>query len=121
MDHSINKVAVLGAGTMGAQIAGHFSNAGIPSLLFDINIELATKGVETLTALRPAPLYTPKNTNLIDACTYDKDLEKIKDALSEMEKKGCMCDRKLFIEYQNITESKNFNKLEKYLIIKKIF
>ena len=79
MDHSINKVAVLGAGTMGAQIAGHFSNAGIPSLLFDINTELATKGVETLTALRPAPLYTPKNTDLIDACTYDKDLEKIKD------------------------------------------
>ena len=69
MDHSINKVAVLGAGTMGAQIAGHFSNAGIPSLLFDINTELATKGVETLTALRPAPLYTPKNTDLIDACT----------------------------------------------------
>ena len=79
MDNSINKVAVLGAGTMGAQIAGHFSNAGIPSLLFDINTELATKGVETLTALRPAPLYTPKNTDMIDACTYDKDLEKIKD------------------------------------------
>lgn len=32
----INKVAVLGAGTMGARIAAHFANAGVPSYLFDI-------------------------------------------------------------------------------------
>ena len=32
----IHKVAVLGAGTMGARIAAHFANAGIPSFLFDI-------------------------------------------------------------------------------------
>ena len=32
----IHKVAVLGAGTMGARIAAHFANAGVPSLLFDI-------------------------------------------------------------------------------------
>ena len=43
MSGQINKIAVLGAGTMGAQIAGHFSNAGIPSLLFDINLELEVK------------------------------------------------------------------------------
>ena len=43
MENRIEKVAVLGAGTMGAQIAGHFSNAGIPSLLFDINSDLAKK------------------------------------------------------------------------------
>ena len=51
MKNSIEKIAVLGAGTMGAQIAGHFSNAGIPSLLFDINPELAQKGVDGLTKL----------------------------------------------------------------------
>ncbi len=32
----IHKVAVLGAGTMGARIAAHFANAGVPSYLFDI-------------------------------------------------------------------------------------
>ena len=32
----INKVAVLGAGTMGARIAAHFANAGVPSYLLDI-------------------------------------------------------------------------------------
>ena len=76
MDHKIQKVAVLGAGTMGAQIAGHFSNAGIPSILFDINSDLAKNGVEILTKLRPAPLYKPKNAERNTACTYDDDLEK---------------------------------------------
>ena len=37
MSEQINKVAVLGAGTMGAQIAGHFSNAGIPSLYWNLS------------------------------------------------------------------------------------
>ena len=46
---------------------------------------------------------------------YDYDLEKIKDAFSEMEKNACMCDRKLFIVNKNISESKNFNLLKNYL------
>ena len=41
MSQKIEKVAVLGAGVMGAQIAGHLANAGIPSFLFDISQELA--------------------------------------------------------------------------------
>ena len=48
---------------------------------------------------------------------YDYDLEKIKDAFSEMEKNACMCDRKLFIVNQNITESKSFNLLKNHLKI----
>jgi len=32
----IHRVAILGAGTMGARIAAHFANAGVPSLLLDI-------------------------------------------------------------------------------------
>ena len=79
MSNKIEKIAVLGAGTMGAQIAGHFSNAGIPSLLFDINPELAQKGVDGLTKLKPAPLYKPKNSELVTPCSYDNDLEKLKD------------------------------------------
>ena len=77
MSQNFEKVAVLGAGVMGAQIAGHLSNAGIPSYLFDVNEELANKGKETLTSLKPAPLYKPKNADLVTPCTYDNDLEKI--------------------------------------------
>ena len=44
MKQNIKKAAVLGAGTMGAQIAGHLANAGIPCLLFDINQDAAEKG-----------------------------------------------------------------------------
>jgi len=34
----IRSAAVLGAGTMGAQIAAHLANAGVPSLLLDVNL-----------------------------------------------------------------------------------
>ena len=71
MSQKIGKVAVLGAGVMGAQIAGHLANAGIPSFLFDISQELAEKGKDTLTSLKPAPLYKPKNADLVTPCNYD--------------------------------------------------
>ena len=77
MSQNIEKVAVLGAGVMGAQIAGHLANAGIPSYLFDINDELAENGVSSLTSLKPAPLYKPKNAELVTPCSYDNDIEKI--------------------------------------------
>lgn len=77
MSQKINKVAVLGAGVMGAQIAGHLANAGIPSYLFDINEEFATKGIDALSSLKPAPLYKPKNAELVTPCTYDNDIKKI--------------------------------------------
>ena len=48
MSSKIEKVAVLGAGTMGSQIAGHLANAGIPSMLFDIKQELAENGLKKL-------------------------------------------------------------------------
>ena len=79
MEKNIKKVAVLGAGTMGAQIAGHLANAGIPSLLFDMDQELAEKGKKTLTSLKPAPLYKADNIELVSACNYDEDLEKISE------------------------------------------
>ena len=77
MAKKIEKVAILGAGVMGAQIAGHLGNAGIPSYLFDINKELAEKGKATLSSLKPAPLYKPKNIDMVTPCTYDEDISKI--------------------------------------------
>ena len=79
MSIEIKKCAVLGAGVMGAQIAGHIANAGIPSLLFDINEDLAQKGVDGLTKLKPAPLFTSSNASLITPCTYENDIEKLSD------------------------------------------
>ena len=79
MSIEIKKCAVLGAGVMGAQIAGHIANAGIPSLLFDINEELAQKGVDGLSKLKPAPLFSSSNASLVTPCTYDNDMEKLND------------------------------------------
>ena len=79
MSEKIEKVAVLGAGIMGSQIAGHLANAGIPSLLFDISQELSEQGVENLTKMKPAPLYKPKNVKWIKPCNYQDHLEKLKD------------------------------------------
>lgn len=80
MSQKIEKVAVLGAGVMGAQLAGHLANAGIPSLLYDISQELAEKGLGTLSKLKPAPLYKPKNSELIEPCNYDDHVEKLQEA-----------------------------------------
>jgi len=79
MSNNFEKVAVLGAGVMGAQIAGHFANAGITALLFDINQELAQKGVDGLTKHKPAPLYKPKNAELVSPCNYDDHVEKLSE------------------------------------------
>ncbi len=79
MIKNIEKVSVLGAGVMGAQLAGHFANAGIPVLLFDINQELSDQGIETLKKLKPAPLFKPKNSSLITPCTYENHIELLKD------------------------------------------
>ncbi len=80
MTEKIEKTAVLGAGVMGAQLAGHFANAGIPTLLFDISQDLSEQGIENLKKLKPAPLYKPKNTSLITPCTYENHIELIKEA-----------------------------------------
>jgi len=76
---TFKKVAVLGAGVMGAQIAGHLANAGIPSLCFDLNEELANNGVDGLLKLKPKPLYKKSNIKLIERCTYDNDIARISE------------------------------------------
>ena len=79
MSQKIKKVAVLGAGVMGAQIAGHLANAGIPSLLYDLNQELANNGLKTLTTLKPAPLYDKKIVELIQPCNYEEHMNLLND------------------------------------------
>tara|TARA_B110000003_G_scaffold180701_1_gene179854 strand:+ start:2608 stop:4950 length:2343 start_codon:yes stop_codon:yes gene_type:complete len=79
MNLTIKKVAILGSGVMGAQIAGHISNTGIECYLFDMNQELAEKGKESLAKLKPAPLYNIKNMDLITPCNYKDHIKKIRD------------------------------------------
>jgi 3-hydroxyacyl-CoA dehydrogenase len=97
---NIAKAAVLGAGTMGAGIAAHLSNAGIPTLLLDIAPrELAeaeaAKGLtlespqvrnrivnslfEAAKKLKPAPFMLADNARLITTGNFTDDLVKIKD------------------------------------------
>src|SRR3990172_8752948 len=68
MTNKIEKVAVLGAGVMGAQLAAHLSNAGVPSLLFDISQDIAAKGKEAALNLKPAAFYNPQTAELITPC-----------------------------------------------------
>jgi len=75
----IKTVAVLGTGVMGSQIAAHLSNAGIPSLAFDISQEIAEKGIEAATKIKPAAFYNPKSVKLIRPCNYDDHLELLKE------------------------------------------
>ena len=55
----IRKVAVLGAGTMGAQIAGHVANAGLTVLLLDVSQEQVQAGLKALEKSSPAALFIP--------------------------------------------------------------
>ena len=74
MMRHVREVAVLGAGTMGAQIAAHFANAGIPALLLDITRDVAREGLDRARALRPDPFFTPTTHTLIKTGSFDQDL-----------------------------------------------
>lgn len=77
----IKKVAVLGAGVMGAQIAAHCINAGIETLLFDLAAKdgnantLIDKAIVNLSKLKPSPLATVETGALLQARNYEQDLE----------------------------------------------
>lgn len=75
----IKKVAVLGAGTMGAQIAAHFANASVPALLFDMP-GLAAAAVEKLKKMDPAPLFDHSLASLIEPLEFEKDFARLKEA-----------------------------------------
>ncbi|TXD85854.1 3-hydroxyacyl-CoA dehydrogenase/enoyl-CoA hydratase family protein [Mitsuaria sp. TWR114] len=81
----VRKVAVLGAGVMGAQIAAHLVNVKVPVVLFDLPAKegpkngIVTKAVEGLKKLKPAPLGVPENAALIQQANYEEHLELLKD------------------------------------------
>ncbi len=76
----ISSVAVLGAGTMGAQIAAHFANAGVPPLLLDITADAAKQGLERARLLKPGPAFTPDTWKLVTTGSFDADLTRIRES-----------------------------------------
>src|SRR5256714_15681706 len=98
---SVKKAAVLGAGTMGAQIAAHLANAGIPTLLLDIASReqvseaqpsgratpaaaqarnaIARAGLEAAKKSKPAAFFTSQLASLVTVGNFEDDLPKLKD------------------------------------------
>ena len=75
--HTIRSVAVLGAGTMGAQIAAQVANAGWPVLLLDLDAETAARGLKHAAALKPDPFFTRDVRARIRLGGFDTDLPAI--------------------------------------------
>ena len=88
----INKVAVLGAGTMGSRIAAHIANAGLPVVLLDIvppgtdadapkpeRNKIVLAALDGLKKSKPAAFYSPDSARLITIGNFDDDLALIAD------------------------------------------
>ncbi|HTH75910.1 MAG TPA: 3-hydroxyacyl-CoA dehydrogenase/enoyl-CoA hydratase family protein [Trinickia sp.] len=79
----IRKVAVLGAGVMGAQIAAHLINAKVPVLLFDLPAKegpkngIALKAIENLKKLSPAPFGVKDDARYVEPANYEDDIAKL--------------------------------------------
>jgi 3-hydroxyacyl-CoA dehydrogenase len=94
------KAAVLGAGTMGAQIAAHLANAGVPTLLLDIapreltpeeqskgltpdarevRDRVARAGLEAAKKAKPAAFMSAERARLVSVGNFEDDLAQVKD------------------------------------------
>lgn len=77
---NVRKVAVLGAGVMGAQIAAHLVNVKVPVVLFDLPAKegpksgIALKAIANLKKLKPAPLGLAADAELIQPANYEEHL-----------------------------------------------
>ena len=81
---NVRKVAVLGAGVMGAQIAAHLVNCKVPVVLFDLPAKegpkngIVTKAVENLKKMKPSPLGVADDAVLIQQANYEEHLEELR-------------------------------------------
>ena len=96
----INKVAVLGAGVMGATIAAHLANAGIGVLMLDIvprepndaekakglttsdavvRNRIAAAGLEGLKKMKPAPFFLKSYAGFIEIGNFEDDMARLKE------------------------------------------
>jgi 3-hydroxyacyl-CoA dehydrogenase len=86
MKTDIRKLVVLGAGTMGAQIAAHAAGQGLEVVLLDLpspapdRSALARKGIEALKKLKPSPLHLAEHAALIRPGNFEDDWSRLADA-----------------------------------------
>ena len=83
---ALHRVAILGAGTMGARVAAHFANAGVPSLLLDIVLPnqpnrsaAAVKGLEAAIKQKPAAFFAEEGARLVKTGNFEDSLKEIAD------------------------------------------
>ena len=82
---NVKKVAVLGAGVMGAQIAAHLVNVKVPVVLFDLPAKegpkngIVTKAIDGLKKLKPSPLGVAEDAALIQQANYEEHMELLRD------------------------------------------
>jgi 3-hydroxyacyl-CoA dehydrogenase len=86
---SIHKVAVLGAGTMGARVTAHLANAGVPCFLLDIvpsgatgsgRNKIAAGGLEAARKSKPAAFYEASLSSLVTVGNFEDDLKRVAEA-----------------------------------------
>lgn len=82
----VRKIAVLGAGVMGAQIAAHCVNAKVPVLLFDLADNkgpdkngIVRRAMDNLKKLKPAPFGRNEDARYLEAANYDEHLERLSE------------------------------------------
>jgi 3-hydroxyacyl-CoA dehydrogenase len=80
LTNDIRRVAVLGAGTMGAAIAAHAANAGLAVDLLDLDRDAVQGGFERMLAARPAALASPRLADRIRLGTFEEDFDRLADA-----------------------------------------
>jgi 3-hydroxyacyl-CoA dehydrogenase len=73
----IRSVAVLGAGVMGSQIAAHFANAGVPSLLLDVTRDAAAQGLKRARGMKPDPFFLPDGWKLVTTASFDDGMPRL--------------------------------------------
>ena len=80
---NVKKVAVLGAGVMGAQIAAHLVNVKVPVILFDLPAKegskngIVTRAVDGLKKLKPSPLGVAEDAALIGQANYEEHMAQL--------------------------------------------
>ena len=81
----VRKVAVLGAGVMGAQIAAHLVNVKVQVVLFDLPAKegpkngIVTRAIEGLKKLKPSPLGVADDAVLIGQANYEEHMAQLRD------------------------------------------
>ena len=76
----IEKVVIIGSGTMGSGIAAHLCNANVPVTLLDLKTEISEKARERIHKSRPPLLIDKSKINNINVGNINDDFDVVKDA-----------------------------------------